>query len=288
MQATLVFAILAVVGSMDFSKREPVGQTPHRDKDYSRHVEALKERLPSDDFQFVIEKPFVVIGDESLEMVKKRASGTVRWTVERLKKQYFAEDTTGIIDIWLFKDKASYEENCERIVGYKPHTPFGFYSSTRRAIIMNISTGGGTLVHEIVHPFIETNFPECPSWFNEGLASLYEQSQDNDGQIWGMTNWRLRGLQAAIQDDTLPGFKELCATTTDEFYNGQRGDNYAQARYLCFYLQEKKLLNKFYHSFRKNIDDDPTGFQALSTILGNPEFEDFEQQWKEYCLKLRF
>ena len=24
---------------------------------------------------------------------------------------------------------------------------------------MNISTGGGTLVHEIVHPFIEANFP---------------------------------------------------------------------------------------------------------------------------------
>ena len=35
---------------------------------------------------------------------------------------------------------------------------------------MNISTGGGTLVHEIVHPFIEANFPACPPWLNEGLG----------------------------------------------------------------------------------------------------------------------
>ena len=40
--------------------------------------------------------------------------------------------------------------------------------------IMNIATGGGTLVHEIVHPYVEANFPGCPAWFNEGLGSLYE------------------------------------------------------------------------------------------------------------------
>ena len=26
------------------------------------------------------------------------------------------------------------------------------------------TTGGGTLVHEIVHPFLRANFPECPAW----------------------------------------------------------------------------------------------------------------------------
>ena len=48
---------------------------------------------------------------------------------------------------------------------------------------MNISTGGGTLVHEIVHPFIQSNFPNCPSWFNEGLGSLYEQCRERNGKI---------------------------------------------------------------------------------------------------------
>ena len=40
-------------------------------------------------------------------------------------------------------------------------------------VVLGTSTGGGTLVHEIVHPFMRANFPNCPSWFDEGLASLY-------------------------------------------------------------------------------------------------------------------
>jgi hypothetical protein len=59
---------------------------------------------------------------------------------------------------------------------------------------MNIQTGGGTLVHEIVLPFMEANFPQCPPWFNEGLGSLYEASSERDGEIIGLLNWRLKGL----------------------------------------------------------------------------------------------
>ena len=41
-------------------------------------------------------------------------------------------------------------------------TPYGYYSAAHRALIMNIATGGGTLVHEIVHPFVRANFPQMP------------------------------------------------------------------------------------------------------------------------------
>ena len=34
----------------------------------------------------------------------------------------------------------------------------------------------GTLSHELVHPYMEANFPDVPSWFNEGLAE-YVQTQ---------------------------------------------------------------------------------------------------------------
>ena len=57
------------------------------------------------------------------------------------------------------------------------------FMNADNALVMNIATGGGTLVHEIVHPFMEANFPACPSWFNEGLGSLYEQSGARDGRI---------------------------------------------------------------------------------------------------------
>ena len=258
------------------------------DADYAQHIMRLKERLPSKEFHIVLQKPFVVVGNESLEVVRKRSVKTIKWSADRLKRDYFHKDPNDIIDIWLFKDKASYEKYTWELFRDRPGTPFGYYSPTHRVLVMNISTGGGTLVHEIVHPFIASNFPTCPAWFNEGLASLYEQCGDNDGHIWGYTNWRLRGLQGAIGDDRVPSFKTLCSTTTREFYNEDPGTNYAQARYLCYYLQEHGKLVKYYHAFRKNAEKDPSGFQTLVAVLGDPDMDEFKKDWEAYVAKLRF
>ena len=252
-----------------------------------QHLNQLRKKLPGDGFHIRIEQPFVVVGDESPEMLKRRCR-SIRWAVDRLKNQYFKHDPDQIIDIWLFRNKQSYETNVKKLFGEKPGTPFGYYSSRHRALVMNISTGGGTLVHEIVHPFIERNFADCPSWFNEGLASLYEQSGDDKGQIVGFTNWRLAGLQRAIAGDDVPSFKALCETTTNEFYREDPGTNYSQARYLCYYLQQQGKLRSFYDRFRRNVKDDPTGYKTLMKTLGEDDMDAFKSKWEKYVLGLRF
>lgn len=257
--------------------------------DYAQHVLKLKRKLPSDDFHIVLERPFVVIGDEDARTVRRRADHTVRWAVEKLKQDYFSSDPTEILDIWLFKDKESYETHAEKLFGNKPTTPYGYYSAQHRSLVMNISTGGGTLVHEIVHPFMAANFPACPSWFNEGLASLYEQSAEQDGRIRGNVNWRLPGLQRTIDDQRLPTFETLCGTTTREFYDGEHAaSNYGQARYLCYYLQEQGKLVDFYHAFRKNAATDPTGYATLQKTLGERDMAAFQKRWEEYVGGLRY
>jgi hypothetical protein len=265
---------------------EPRGN--HTAANYAKHIRELKKKLPSDDFTIVEMPPFVVIGDEEPDVVRQRAKHTVQWAVDKLKAAYFKKDPTDILDVWLFKDKESYEENAQKLFKAKPDTPYGYYSSTDKALVMNIATGGGTLVHEIVHPFVAANFPNCPSWFNEGLGSLYEQSGERDGKIIGRTNWRLPGLQKAIQKKKVPSFETLCNTTDDEFYEKDRGTNYAQARYLCYYLQEKGLLQKFYRRFYANRQKDPGGYATLQEILGRPDMDKFQQDWEAYVLKLRF
>ena len=212
----------------------------------------LTPRIVSN-FHIAMSKPFVVVGDESVEDVHQWAQGTIRWAVDKLKQDFFSKDPDHVINIWLFRDRQSYEQNALDIFHWRPHTPFGYYSPTREALVMNIDTGGGTLVHEIVHPFMAANFTKCPSWLNEGMGSLYEQCQEYNGHIWGLTNWRLRGLQKALEDKEykMPTFKELCSTTTREFYGRDPGTNYSQARYLCYYLQEHGLLVKYYHEFHR-------------------------------------
>ena len=256
------------------------------DADFATHVEQLKKKLPSADFTIVIQPPFVVVGDEAAATVREHSQNTVKWAVDKLKAEYFSRDPKEILDIWLFKDAASYEKNVQTLFGEKPGTPYGYYSSEHKALVMNISTGGGTLVHEIVHPFIEANFPECPPWLNEGLGSLYEQSGEVDGRIHGFTNWRLPGLQTAINAGTVPTFRRLTALDVRGFYDDDKGTNYAQARYLCYYLQQKGLLTKFYRTFHARQKTDPTGYQTLRETLGNIDMKIFQRKWEKYVLSL--
>jgi len=257
------------------------------DADYERHVARLKPKVP-DGFTIVVQKPFVVIGDESPAMVRRRALGTVKWAVDLLKKDYFAKDPTQILNIWLFRDKASYRKHTREIFNHTPSTPYGYYSAAHKALVMNIATGGGTLVHEIVHPFMGANFPACPAWFNEGLASLYEQSAQRDGHIIGRTNWRLPGLQKAIREGKVPPFKALAATTEHQFYRMDKGTNYGQARYLCYWLQEKGLLVKYYRAFVAAHTKDPTGYETLKRVLGEDDMTAFQKRWEAWVLTLKF
>ncbi|MBN1916777.1 MAG: hypothetical protein JW889_02615 [Verrucomicrobia bacterium] len=260
------------------------------DADFARHLRALKPKVPRA-FSIVIEPPFVVIGDEPAEVVQQRADATVKWFSDRIRELYFAKDPPAIYDIWLFRNDASFRKYSKELFGEERDTPYGFFSRTHGALIMNIDTGGGTLCHEMVHAFMPSNFPDCPTWFNEGLASLYEQSGERDGRVVGLTNWRLAGLQKAVRAGELPSFETLCAMPSDTFYGSSRGNNYAQARYLCYLLQEKDLLVEYYHAFVKNAASDPTGYETLKAVLGletDEQMAEFQRQWADWVLELRF
>ncbi len=255
--------------------------------EFASHVTELKKKLPSSHFSIVVQPPFVVIGDEPKPVVKRRAEDTVKWAVDRLKQDFFTKDPKDILDVWLFKDEESYRKHTRLLFGEEPTTPYGYYSSHHKSLIMNIGTGGGTLVHEIVHPFMESNFPACPPWLNEGLGSLYEQCGEVDGHIHGFTNWRLPGLQQAIRSGKVPSFKMLTAMDSHAFYNEDRGVNYAQARYLCYYLQKKGLLIKFYQEFNAQQKDDPGGYKTLQKVLAETDMDGFKRKWEKFVLELR-
>ena len=89
----------------------------------------------------------------------------------------------------------------------------------------------------------------------------------------------------------MPSFKQLSGTSTSQFYNHDPGTNYAQARYLCYYLQQHDLLTKYYHQFRGNARTDPTGYETLKAVLGVKDengMRDFQRTWEAWILTLRF
>ncbi len=255
---------------------------------FERQAGQLRTKLKDRGFTVIVERPFIVVGDEPEDRVAVWANEIIRGTVIRLKQDYFAKDPANILEIWLFKDEVSYRKHAKEFFYDEPDTPYGYYSPSKKVLVMNIATGGGTLVHEIVHPFIEANFPDSPAWFNEGLGSLYEQSGTVNGHIYGYTNWRLRGLQNGLNRKVVPSFKALTMMSDREFYREDTGTNYAQARYLCYYLQEKGLLRKFYKEFVANAKTDATGYKTLQRVLGERDMTVFQKRWMAFVLKLTF
>jgi hypothetical protein len=276
-----VIRIALEPGQMDIPGAAAGGVTPAA---HAQHVMKLKAKAQiPDGYATRIVGPFLVIGDESPARVERYAQ-TVAWTVEHLTKEFKMREPPHIIDVWLLGSRDSYVDNAMRLFGMPPRSPYGYFVAQQQALIMNINTGGGTLVHELVHPFIAASFPSAPAWFNEGLASLYEAVREKDGQFWGLPNWRLAGLKRAIRAGKLPTFEAMTGDSDAAFYTSNTG--YAQARYLLYYLQEKGLLHRYYDQFSAGAAGDPTGYKTLQRVLGNPDMARFQKQWQEWALAL--
>ena len=252
---------------------------------YTRHVAKTKARYGRalDDLTWVVEPPFVVWGEGG-----RPDTRTVRWTVKQLEAEYFARRPNDIYDVFLFDGAASYVRHAKAMFGEAPDTPYGYASSQHRALVMNIATGGGTLVHEIVHPYLAANFDDPPTWLNEGLASLYEQSGERGGRIVGFPNWRLEGLQRALRRGPIMPFAKLVQTSDSGFRDGDEGLHYAQARYLMQYLQEEGLLQAFVRTALEQQRQDPTAATSLRQTLGERRWRELDATWRKWVLGLRF
>jgi hypothetical protein len=234
--------------------------------DYETKINELEKNLSKD---FIIKRNsyFVIGSNLSSEETDKIIENTIGRALECFYNNYFEIKPSDVTVILLFKNDATYKYWAKELYGDTDLSRFGYYKPNTKVMLMNISTGTGTLVHEITHALVRYDFPDIPSWFNEGLGSLYERSSLNNGTILGYVNWRLPQLQEAINDNSYTNLNRLVNTTEDEFYGSKSGFYYAQARYLCLYLQEKGLLKKFYRTFRDEYNEDKTGEKFLEEML---------------------
>lgn len=201
-------------------------------------------------FRAVVRPPFVVIGNLPEKRLRVMAENSVLAPARAMSRGYFRRRPTDVITVLLFRDGQSYKLWARKLFNDTRVPYFGYYKASVRTMVMNIATGTGTLVHELTHALIGYDFPNVPTWFNEGLASLHEQCYVMPDRLVGDVNWRLPHLQKAIREKKLRPLREL--VTRDDFYGPKRGINYAQARYFVMYLQHRGLLKGFYRRFRRD------------------------------------
>jgi len=281
-----ILALAAAGCGIDPSLPQYMQDLPRNEEDSRKVVEEIRKELGTTTHVELVEDYFFVASNDGAENFR-RCKNTVAWVYRNLYAEFFTRKPERPIRVYLFRDKDTYEAYCKATYEKAPSTPFGFYMSRERKMVMNIATGRGTLAHELVHPLLAEDFPDVPSWFNEGFASLYEQSGEREGKMVGFINWRLPGLQKALKSGKGIAFKELMATTSEQFYGDDRGVNYATARYLCYYLQEQGQLVRFYRGFRDGFKDDRTGIATLEKVTGK-RLDELEKAWRAWVLTLRF
>ena len=272
MKLATAFAFVAAAASV--AAAEPT------QKELETRAAELEKKLTGQGFTVVITAPFVVVGDGGAKEVKHIANGFLHDKAMMMEKDFFAKRPEKLIEVWLFHNEKSFRAGAKKFFNDEPDTPYGYYSSDASALIMNVN-GLGTLSHELVHPYMEANFGEPASWFNEGLASLFERPSERKGHIIGLPNWRLPNLKKEIRAKTLPSLAKLVATTREEFY-GASWDAYAQARYLIYYLQEHGKLKAFYDAALADKKD-ATAKAALESVLGE-DLDAFDPKWRKWVL----
>ena len=253
---------------------------------YDGIISNLKQKLSSD---FIIEghSYFVIASNLSESETDKIISGTIYKAVECFYNGYFETRPNEATTIFLFKDDKTYRYWAKELYDDDDLSRFGYYKPYDKTMLMNINTGTGTLVHEMTHALVRYDFPDIPSWFNEGLGSLYERCSLNNRQILGYVNWRLPALQDAINDNSYTSIEKLTKTDYDSFYGNRSDVNYSQARYLCMYLQEQGLLKNYYKYFRDTYNSDNTGKSQLEKITGK-SISELDTDYVKWVNTLRY
>ncbi|MCI0450664.1 MAG: hypothetical protein L0Y79_12955 [Chlorobi bacterium] len=253
---------------------------------YEQKITELKSKL-SEDFTVTGHSYFVIASNLSDDETEKITSNTIDRAVECFYNDYFEIKPNDITVIFLLKNDETYKYWAKKLYDDDDLSRYGYYKPSEKTMLMNISTGTGTLVHEMTHALVRYDFEDIPSWFNEGLGSLYERCSLNNKQILGYVNWRLPALQDAINDKSYTTLDKLVNMNSNEFYGSRSDVNYAQARYLCLYLQENGLLKKYYKLFRDTYSQDNTGKTQLEKITGKT-ISELDKDYVSWAKSLKY
>jgi len=278
----MTFKLLAMLGILGAA---PLYDLP---VDVAVRTEEAKRELGKRTTVETVEDVFVLVtpaGAGSLAETKSITKNVLR----AYFNGRFSKKPTQAISVYLFPDAKPYEAYCQKRYGAACGTPYGFYRPGERRIVMNAGPGIGTLTHELVHPIVETDFPQAPEWINEGIASLFEAlSMPAPGQIHGVKNWRHPRLLRALRSEkeraeaSLP---TLFGMSDSTFRNDDEDLHYATARYFCQWLDQQGQLWPFYQRYRDNYAQDPTGALSFQAITGKTPAE-ANEAWARWVKRL--
>lgn len=198
--------------------------------------------------------PFVLATDATQAELHQQFEQIIEPIAQTLAAMYFDNEPTQPVTIVLLTRTDRYRAWLKGVSTAARTEYSGIYLRDQRLVVLDASTGAGTLAHELTHALCQFDAPLLPEWLDEGLASLHEESEfSTDGLLLlGLDNWRQPILAQAIENGRYRGLRSLLS---EPFAQTRLAPvDYAAARYLCLWLQEQQLLGPFYRKCRQRLE----------------------------------
>jgi len=234
-------------------------------------VQATRSRVPTFDVQVFGRFVFATRTGDKVETLKKTAVYLERY-LDFLAREYAIALPNHFITLYLVKNTDELSRLAEQLHGLKVgRATFGYSFRDDMSLLAAVpgGFGPGTLMHELFHLTVRSQFGDVPQWLDEGLASLYEVAAFDGDQVKGIANWRgpvLRKLESQR-----PSLRQLIARdwfafeqpelthslAQDDFLDMDRppaaamAASLATARYFVLYLQELGKLQAIYRRLRE-------------------------------------
>lgn len=263
-----------------------LGQSDHPAADHPALVEACNKAAAAlilrlgEQYRVAVESPFVIAGDMPEADLRRHYETTIKPIVHALQSSYFETSPNQPITIVMLTTVRNYRQAARELDDYDATHYHGYFRRDQRRMMLDLSSGNGTLAHELTHALFGFDFPTGPEWFDEGLASLHEQGEfSEDGRtLLGHHNWRLNSLKQALLSGQLKPIEELIRARS--FRQEGEGLQYAHVRYLCLYLQQRGVLKEYYRQFRTAVGNDPNGMATLQKVLGVGSMDEIDADFR--------
>lgn len=234
----------------------------------------------------VVRPPFVLGGDLPGMELERWHREVIGPASQAMGERYFKSSPDRPIVAILMSSEASYCGVARRVFGDSDVSTHGYYKPHLRALVVNVSRGSASVLHELTHALASFDFPAAPAWISEGLAALHEDCDivQNPPGLQPRAGGRLEVLREALDANRLGPLSELLARPN--LHGPDEALLYAHARLFCLWLERRGLLCDVWAGVREAQSDDPSGHATVARLTGDGAGRRLEADFRQFLRTL--
>jgi len=172
----------------------------------------------------------------------------------------------------VFPDQNTMHRFLTQRLGLNMPPVFGTYIAEHHLFLTYDGSGLGTFTHEIMHPVLDIELPQTPSWASEGIPAFFEKfygyKEENRLYLkWGYQNpWRIQAL----------GERLLTAKLADIIHRSQ---DQSEQRLVSVFLYRRGKWKTFLDLIRAG---DKRGYETYVEAAFGLRLSELEDDWRTY------